>query len=180
MKYGIRIALVVIIAVLSYFLYDGIQKPIRYAEEVEVKEKAVKEKLLQIREAQLIFNDVNKRFVSTFDSLENFILNGKMEVTIEYGDKDDSTSVYRVEKVVKSIKEEKYPNVSEQEIRSWKYVPGEGDLTFEMEVDMISKNNIIVPVFQITDPKPFSKDRIKAKNPLRVGSIYDINYNGNW
>jgi hypothetical protein len=178
MKYAIRIALVIIIAVMSYFLYDGIQKPIRYAAEVEAKEAVVKEKLLNLREAQLLFNDVHKRFASTYDSLENFILEGQIEVTVEFGDKDDTTTVYRVEKMVKNVKEEKYADFTEDEIRSWKYVPEQDTLTFKLETDFIKKNNILVPVFQITDPKPFAKER--ADNPLKVGSIYDINYSGNW
>ena len=44
----------------------------------------------------------------------------------------------------------------------------------------VTQNNIKVPVFQITDPKPFNEVRIKEKNPLRVGDIYSVDYSGNW
>ncbi len=51
---------------------------------------------------------------------------------------------------------------------------------FKVADGEIKKNSVTVPVFEIVDPMPFSKDRKKKKKPLQVGSVYEVNYNGNW
>ena len=51
---------------------------------------------------------------------------------------------------------------------------------FKIAAGDLKKNNVVVPVFEIKDPKPYSKEREAKNDPLKVGSIYDVNYNGNW
>jgi hypothetical protein len=180
MRIAIRIALLIIIGVLAYFTYESIAGPVRHMAEVEVKETAVIEKLKLLQKAELAYRDERGVFTKSFDTLENFVLNGKMIVTIEEGDRDDSTTVYTVKKVYKSIKEELFSNVDEEEIKNMKYVPFHDNTMFLIDTATVVQNNISVPVFQITDPKPFSEERIKEKNPLRVGDIYSVDYSGNW
>ncbi len=96
---------------------------------------------------------------------------------IEFGDRDDSTTVFRSEEVLVSVKDSLFKNIDIDNVR---YVPDHDTLQFEMASNVITKNNVPVPVFQVVDPKPFSKERIKANDPLRVGSVYEVDYNGNW
>lgn len=177
MKYAVRAALLILIIALSYIIFQSIAGPIRYKEEVEKKEKAVIDKLKVLRDAQIAYKDENGGFTGNMDTLLNFMENGMMTVTIEDGDRDDSTTVFRSVEVQVSVKDSLFPDI---DVTSAGIVPGKDTLRFLMAANVIKKNNVQVPVFEIKDPEPFSKERIKDMNPLKVGSVYEVNYNGNW
>ncbi|MGB0849980.1 MAG: hypothetical protein ACPGTP_01930 [Bacteroidia bacterium] len=177
MKYAIRAGLLILIGILTYFTIKSVMDPIRYAEEVEQKESKIIEKLKVLRDGQMAYKDENGKFANNLDTLLNFMEYGEMKMLIETGDKDDSTTVYRVEEQFVSVKESMFADV---DIPNLKYVPGKDTLQFEIAARVIKKNNVQVPVFEIKDPEPFSKERQKKHDPLRVGSISDVNYNGNW
>jgi len=178
MKYVIRIALLIIIAVLAYLNYNTVDSDIKYAEEVEVREDAVIAKLKTIKEGQLAYKDEYGKFADNFDDLLDFMQNGQRKIVIQSSSEDDSTTVVtRTEKLV-SVKETLFPDV---DVPKLKYIPFHADsVEFDIAAAEIKKNNVTVPVFQVTDPKPFSKERQDKSEPLKVGSIYDVNYNGNW
>ncbi len=177
MKYVIRAVLVVIICVLAYLTYEGIAEPVRYAKEVGIKEQAVIDRLKIIRDGQIAFKDQNGRFTASFDTLIDFMNNGKMKMMVEYGDEDDSTTVFRQEEKLVSVKDTFFRDIDVDKIR---FVPFYDTLQFKMEANVITKNNVSVPVFQVTDPKPFDRERQAKNDPLRVGSVFEVDYNGNW
>jgi hypothetical protein len=177
MKYAIRIALLIIIAVLSYLTFNTVYSDIKYEEEVTEKEAAVIKKLELLRDGQIAYKDEKGKFAGNFPDLLEFMENGKMRVLIQEGDKDDSTTVFKTTEMMVSIKDSLFRKVN---IPQLKYVPFHDTLQFKMAAGEIKKNSVTVPVFEIVDPMPFSKDRKKKKNPLQVGSIYEVNYNGNW
>ena len=177
MKYIIRIALLAIIIFLGYKIIHSVLDPIKQAEELEAKEKAIVKRLKVIRQAQLAYRDVNERFTSSFDTLIDFMKNGELRVLTAYGDKDDSTTVFRQEIRMVSVYDSMFSNIAVDSVR---YVPGKGDLEFEIGARFITKNKLKVPVFQVTDPDPDNPERIKEEDPLRVGNLNDVDYNGNW
>lgn len=65
---------------LGYYLYSGVQKTIDDREQIAVKESEVIEKLKFIREAEVVFREVNGRYTSNWDSLINFIKNGRVAI----------------------------------------------------------------------------------------------------
>ncbi|MEQ8363620.1 MAG: hypothetical protein RIF39_18425 [Cyclobacteriaceae bacterium] len=65
---------------LGYYLYSGVQKTVNDRKMVETKENAVIEKLKLIREAEIVFQEVNGRYTSDWDSLLNFIKNGQVAI----------------------------------------------------------------------------------------------------
>lgn len=178
MKYVIRIVLLAIIIFLAYKMYRSIAEPMEYEAEVEKRERAIVKKLKHIREAQLAFKDENGRFTGSFDTLINFMQNGYLQVERLYGDKDDTTSKFVQILDSVSVKDSLFKGVDIPNIR---YKPGTNNqVEFKIEAGTITRNDVRVPVFQVTDPEPFSKERQKEKNPLRVGDIYNVDYNGNW
>lgn len=177
MKYVIRAVLVVVICLLGYYTFEGVAEPVRYAKQVEIKEQKVIDKLKIIRDAQITYKDQYGVFTSSFDTLIDFMENGQMKVMVEFGDKDDSTTVFRTESRLISVKDTLFKNVDIANIR---YVPYYDTLQFVMQANTIVKNNVKVPVFQVTDPKPFNRERVAKNDPLRVGSVYEVDYNGNW
>lgn len=177
MKYVIRTVLLLLIAFLAYTTYESVAEPLRYAEEVKKKEAKVIAKLKVLRDGELAYKDVNGKFAGNFDDLLNFMENGKMIVSIQSGSKDDSTTVFTSSKMEISVKDSLFKNVDIPKLR---FVPGQDTLQFTIAAGELKKNNVVVPVFEIKDPKPFSKEREAKNDPLKVGSIYDVNYNGNW
>lgn len=177
MKYAIRGALLIIVIALTYFVYKSIADPIKYNKEVEVREQAVIDKLKVIRTAQMAYKDQHGEFAKNFDELIEFMEYGKLKIIVEYGDKDDSTTVFRSEELLVNVKDSLFPDIDVQNIR---YVPFKDTMQFKMEANKIISNNVTVPVFQVEDPDPFSKERKENNNPLRLGSVYEVNYNGNW
>lgn len=65
---------------LGYYLYSGVQKTIDDRKMIEKKEAAVIEKLKMIREAEIVFQAVNGRYTSNWDSLLNFVKNGQVAI----------------------------------------------------------------------------------------------------
>ncbi len=65
---------------LGYFLYDSIQSVIDTTEKIATTEKAVIERLRLIREAEIVFQDQTGRYTASWDTLVNFIENGKVPI----------------------------------------------------------------------------------------------------
>jgi hypothetical protein len=176
-KSFIRIGLIVVIAFLAYKTVDTVNADLVYADEVELKEDAVIEKLEALRDAELLYKDANGKFANTFEELFKFLEEGTIKTMILEGDKDDSTTVFSSRTIEYSVKDSLYKNV---DINGLKFLPETDTAVFIIASGEIKKNNVVVPVFEIKDPYPFSKERVKKNDPLRVGSLFEVNPNGNW
>jgi hypothetical protein len=165
------------IAFFAYKTFDTVNDDLVYAEEVEVKEDAVIAKLEALRDAELLYKDANGKFANTFDELFKFLEEGTVKTMILEGDKDDSTTVFSSRSIEFSIKDSLYKGI---DINSLKFLPGTDTAVFIIASGEIKKNNVSVPVFEIKDPYPFNKERVKKNDPLTVGSLFEVNYNGNW
>ena len=78
-----KILTIVLLAVsgsMLYFLYDGIDSVIVEREEIANKELQMKERLMLIREAEIVFQEQMGRYTSNWDSLVNFIETGKVPI----------------------------------------------------------------------------------------------------
>ncbi|MBL6445531.1 hypothetical protein JMN32_04380 [Fulvivirga sp. 29W222] len=74
------------------------------------------------------------------------------------------------------------PNVN---IDRLAYVPGYGDVKFEIYAAEVDKSGALVDVIEVVNPKPFDPTRkedadAKNKKPLRFGSKTDVTTSGNW
>jgi hypothetical protein len=67
-------------AFLGFRLYRGVEGTIEERENIKNVESSVIEKLKLIREAEIVFNEVNKRYTASWDTLANFIENGKVPI----------------------------------------------------------------------------------------------------
>lgn len=65
---------------LAFRLYRGVQGTIEERESISTKEDALIERLKLIREAEIVFLEVNGRYTSNWDSLADFIQNGKVAI----------------------------------------------------------------------------------------------------
>ena len=86
MRRVIQILFVLIIIVLGYLIVESIMEPIRFNQEVEVREQATIDRLIDIREAQKAYKDVFKKYTGSFDTLIAFIDTGSFTVVKAIGD----------------------------------------------------------------------------------------------
>ena len=180
----IKIILPSLILFLAIFLTNTILKPIKFEKETNYRYHFIKEKLVDIRSAQLAFKEKNGQFTSDFQELINcvkldsFVLVQKTDTLIEY-----YNTIYREMQfkdtllidtlgtisILDSLFSKQYP------IDSLAYVPPANKLQFELKAGVINKSKIDVPVFEARDPKPYN-----PQNVLIIGSMTEANLNGNW
>ncbi len=176
----IKVVLLLIACLLAYLLYNSIMGEIEYRKEVRYVEGLVKDKLDKIRTAELAYKDIHGGFTSDFDTLIKFVKTGKLQILVEYGEKDDSSSVFRQEIKEVSVQDSLFKNYNFDSIA---FVPPMDTAQFELLSSRVIQGNVEVPVFQVTDPWPFDRQRSNPnhpKPPLRVGSISEARYSGNW
>jgi hypothetical protein len=85
MRTVIQIVLSIAVIFLGYLVYESIMTPIRFNRDKNIRERAAINRMIDIREAQKAFKDVNLRYTGSFDSLINFIKNDSFLVTKAIG-----------------------------------------------------------------------------------------------
>ena len=183
-KNPIRITLPLIILLLAGWLTKIILDPIKFEQEKNYRYTFIKEKLIDIRSAQLAYKEKNGQFTHSFDQLiacvklDSFVLVQKTDTLIEYYNK-----VYREMQFKDTLLLDTLGKVSILDslfsknylIDSLAYVPPINKLKFKMRSGVINKSKIDVPVFEALDPSPYD-----PQNTLIIGSMLEANLNGNW
>ena len=86
MRRVIQVLFVVIIIILGYLIIESIMEPIRFNQEVETREQATIDRLIDIRDAQKAYKDVFKIYTGSFDTLISFIDTGSFAVVKAIGE----------------------------------------------------------------------------------------------
>jgi hypothetical protein len=183
-KKYIQIILPTTVLLLGIWLTNIILQPIKFEKEREYRYDFIKEKLIDIRSAQLAYKERTGRFTNSFEELvqfvklDSFILVQKTD-TLEtyYNDIYKENMVRDITiidtlgrvSVLDSLFGSNYP------IDSLSYVPPLNQLEFDLNAGTINKSKIDVPVFEAKDPSPYD-----AQKPLIIGSMIEANLNGNW
>jgi hypothetical protein len=85
MRRVIQVLFIFIIIILGYLIVESIMEPIRFNQEVERREQAAINKLIDIREAQKAYKDIYRRYTGSFDTLIAFLDTGKFSVVKAIG-----------------------------------------------------------------------------------------------
>jgi hypothetical protein len=67
-------------AILFWFLYNGIDSVVENRERIALQESQLIERFRLIREAEIVFQEQNGRYTANWDSLADFIENGKVPI----------------------------------------------------------------------------------------------------
>ena len=163
MRRVIQVLFVLIIIVLGYLIVESIMEPIRFNQEVEVREQATINRLIDIREAQKAYKDVYKQYTGSFDTLIAFVDTGSFTVVKAIGDipeewLDDMGFDKAREKALKEgviFRENTHVPVLDSlfhgEFRtdSLRFVPFTEGITFEMSSGkLLTSSNLTVQVVQ--------------------------------
>ena len=66
--------------ILFWFLYNGIDSVVENRERIALQEGQLIERFRLIREAEIVFQEQNGRYTANWDSLADFIENGKVPI----------------------------------------------------------------------------------------------------
>ena len=128
------------IAGLVYLLVNSIQQPVKFNKHKEYREGIAVQRLKDIRDLQVAYKNVNGKYVSTIDSLKKFYNEGKIQVVMQVGSKDDSLAMATTKKIkakLRGLKGEKL-NQKLQEL----YNAGEKNLVFSVNSTVFVKDTL--------------------------------------
>ncbi len=181
MRILFKALLVVAIVFMAYLCFDSIMTPIRFEEEKAVRDDAVRRRLIDIRKAQIEFNNLNQRYTDNFDTLIYFVKTAKSPIVLKKGELTDDQlekglteekaltltpeeapqfGIENYEEFRASfIRDTSYVSVLESAfgknfpIDSIRYVPFTDNAQFEMEASTYqSASGIAVPLFEARVP----------------------------
>ena len=202
----INIILFAIIVLLAWQVVKSIQAPIKFKNEQTMREKQVVERLVDIRNAEVLYKNANNKYTADFDSLIQFCQTAEIPIVKIVPDPTDTTFTRTINdtigfsKVMDSLKGAR----QDFNIADIKYVPfSEPQQNFELEAGTISRNGINIPVFEARTPYEVylatpgaafndkewkqrvdndkaEKESINRYAGLKVGSMEEASTDGNW
>ena len=206
MKTGAQIFLWILSLFFSYKIYDSINGPIDFNKVKEIRYSQVIDRMKTIRKAQIAHRDVKGFYANNFDSLIKFVDQGIFTLI----EKKDSSylqydKIYRIDMLREvvvidtlgfvPVKDSLFKENNDYKLMS--KIPIDGlDASFEINSDIIIKNNYRVPVFEVKIAKNVilydqDKDLLKQENEtvsvdgvngpeIILGSLVEVSTNGNW
>lgn len=86
MKVVVRVLLALAIILLAFLCWESIQGMERFNKEVDRRDKAVIQRLVDIRTAQVALRSQTGSYTASFDTLANFIKTGRIATLVREGD----------------------------------------------------------------------------------------------
>ncbi|MDR6300732.1 hypothetical protein [Mesonia maritima] len=207
MRLVIQLVLWAVIGVLGYLTFMSVYDPIQFNKIKEARYQKVIDRLKDIRKAELAHKEVTGKFTGDFDSLVRFIDTAEFTITqrrdTSYLDKEYQKN-YGVDKMIQDViidtigstpvKDSLFKN--SDRYKKMMYVPTTDDKKFKLQAGTVYKNNSNIPVFEVKvskdviladqDPDEVSQEKqvvsVDGVNGeyLKVGSMEEVNTNGNW
>lgn len=209
MKVTFKILLVAAAVVLAYMCYRSIMGPIEFNETKDMREGLIKERLIDIRKAQIEYKNRHKVHAANFDELIKFLKEEKLPFVIKEGvltDEQLEKGMTEAEAVKKGlIKRDTFWVVAKDTIftptynvDSLRFVPTVANgVQFKMDTASItSASGYTIKVFEAGVPYETylgdldkqevanlidMAEKLERYPGLRVGSLTEVNnYAGNW
>lgn len=179
----IQVVMALIIVGLAYLVYDSIMQPIRFNKQKEIREKAIIQRLKDIRDAQIAYKAVHNKYMGDFDTLIDFVNNGKFALVLKIGNTDDSTAQIIRDTTFISVKDSIFDK--DFAIDSIRYIPYAKGKEFNMYAQQIEKARVLVSVFCASAIKRdymegLDKNLFEEEDSIYVGSLEEPTTDGNW
>ena len=170
------LVLPVIIAGMTYAIVKSVMEPVEFNKHRAYREGIAIQRLKDIRDLQVAFKNVNARYASTIDSLIQFYNEGKMDLTLQVGSKDDSLAMAHTDQIKKKFRGLKPAQLNEKLYEL--YLAGEQNLVFEVKSQIPVKDtlfndraNFIVDSLAFI---PFSGDSIIMESTIKKVSGVNV------
>ncbi len=166
----------VAIAGLTYALVKSVMEPVEFNKHKDYRSEIAIQRLKDIRDLQVAFKNVNSRFSPTVDSLIQFYNEGKMQITLQVGSKDDSLAMAHTEQVKKQFRNLKGQQLN-QKLHEL-YLAGERNLVFEVVSEIAVKDTLFNdrPNFHIDSLAfiPFCGDSVQMESTIKKVSGVNV------
>jgi len=153
----IQIALMIVVVVLAYFIYETIQTPVRFNNEKNRRAEVVIQDLKDIRQVQQIYKTLHNNFTSSFDTLINFMRTGKIPVVSIKFDPKDTTLTRTISDTIAyvTVADSLFSKRKGFNIQDLQYIPFSDGKKFEMSAGKINKGGVMVPVYTVIAKKEY-------------------------
>lgn len=175
-KIIINILLFLAVIGLGIYLVVIVREPILREARWERIEDARVERLEYIREAQKAYREVTGHFAQDWADLVRVLKTDSFTLVRTIGDPHaaDTTMTIQRDTSRVAIRDSIFP--AGFDIANLPYIPmSEKNAQWQLAADTVSRGGVQVQVFQVTDTDPFRPNQI-----LRVGSLTEATYAGNW
>jgi len=201
LKPVISIVLWVVIVYFGYQIYHSIMTPIKFNKVKKERYALVIENLKTVRDAELAYASVNRKFTNKFEDLINFIEKDSFAITevknIVVTEQRGRITIDVEKRVVDTVGFEMVKSSFEgRDYKNMMKVPGT-DAKFELKTGSVEKvQGVRASVFEAKIDKAIvlqgmDKDLIRQEKEalgginvpgeyIAVGSLEDVNSNGNW
>ena len=194
----INIILFAIIVLLAWQVVKSIQAPIKFNNAQKARETQVVERLIDIRNAEVLYKNANNKYTASFDSLIAFCQTAEIPVVNIIPDPTDTTFTRTINDTIDFIKvmDSIAGRRENFNINDLSLVPfSNPQQKFELEAGFIKRNGIDIPVFEARTPYEVylngldqqrilnakaEKESINRYAGLRVGSMEEASTDGNW
>jgi len=201
MKIGIKIGLWVVVAVLSFLVYQSIAGKIEFEEQTRDRRSAVIQNLKDIRTAQMAYKSVNDRYAKDFEQLLDFVKHDSFPMIKAEGMVPDTMSESQAVLLGLVTRDTSYVSVKDSifsprylrdhfmafYIDSLPYVPFGNGVKFDFNAGFVEKGKVRVSVFAVFAAFEHvyrgidtSNEAIDLGEGLQVGSMEDPSTSGNW
>ena len=194
----INIVLFAVVVFLAMQVIKSIQAPIKFNKAQAEREAQIVQRLIDIRNAEVHYKNVNNKYTANFDTLIDFCKTAEIPIVNIIPDPTDTTFTRTISdtlgfvKVVDSIRGKR----EHFNINDLCNVPfSNPSERFELEAGFIKRSGIDVPVFEARTPYEVylkgldpqrvlntkaEKESINRYAGLKVGSMDEASTDGNW
>jgi hypothetical protein len=177
MRIAVNLALFVIICLLLWVLYKSIEEPIAFKAEREKRERAVIDKLRQIRSAQEYYRDITGSFAGSFDSLTYVLKNDSFRIVKVIGDPDDPNYIGEIsyDTTYRAAYDSVLNALALSTLDSLPYIPFSGGKTFDIQADTTIYQSTKVNVVEVGTPRNVFMGKYADPSYARYDQSYDPN-----
>ena len=188
---------IVIIIGLAYYNYDSIASKIELEKETRRRDLIVRDRLLDIKDAQISFKSVKGYYAKSFDQLTHYLLNDSLTVIKAEGEVPDSLGgdevkawqlgIIKRDTSLVPVRDNIFEGRFQEVIDSMAYIPFAKGKEFHIDAGEIERGKVKVKVFEVYATLEDIYTGLKTKNEginikdvIKVGSMEEPTTNGNW
>lgn len=159
MKLVIQLLLGALAVVMAYLIYNSIDSRIKFEEEIAKRNEVVSEHLEYIKQAQIAFKDVKKKYAGSFEELTHFLQNDSLVFVKAIGEVPDSllgneAKALELGIIVRdtsliAVKDTLFKPNFNKIVESLPYIPFTDGEKFSIKADQIEKSGLQVSVFEV-------------------------------
>lgn len=201
-----KLLLVLLVPVIGYYIFQdfkSINDPIVFQRTYEKRADVIKVRLTDIRDAQVAYLSMHGRFTADFDTLIDFINNGKLKMVKKINTtpkellelKSESQLIkegyIRFDTAYVTVLDSIFKGREDFVVENIAYIPfTDPKKKFKMNSGKVNKSGIMVPVFEVeadkndylADIKEGNEELLKDEKILTliIGSMFEPTRDGNW